>query len=134
MLSSVALDASSGSVTTSLTSNARALTIMKQTFSVAIDRLGGFFDTLHLTRPKVLATLMSRFRLDGARQARAVDLLIDPPHAVIDSSSQSLVRIFISAHGFSGLITSSPLIAIFTISFASRSIFKRSSMRIWLLS
>jgi hypothetical protein len=35
---------------------------MKQTFSVAIDRLGGFFDTVHLTRPKVLATLMSRFR------------------------------------------------------------------------
>jgi hypothetical protein len=72
--------------------------------------------------------------LDGARQARAVDLLIDPPHAVIDSSRQSLVRILISAHGFSGLITSSPLIDIFTISFASRSIFKRSSMRIWLLS
>src|ERR1700730_2290609 len=44
MLSSVALDASSGSVTTSLTSKARALMIMKQTFSVAIDRLGGFFD------------------------------------------------------------------------------------------
>jgi hypothetical protein len=30
--------------------------------------------------------------LDGARQARAVDLLIDPPHAVIDTSSQSLVE------------------------------------------
>ena len=30
--------------------------------------------------------------LDGARQARAVDLLIDPAHAVIDTSSQSLVE------------------------------------------
>src|ERR1700751_5986491 len=42
MLSSLALDASSGSVTTSLTSNSRALTTIKQTFSVAIDKSGGF--------------------------------------------------------------------------------------------
>jgi hypothetical protein len=42
--------------------------------------------------------------------------------------------ILIPTHGISGLITSSLLIDIFTISFASRSIFKRSSMRIWLLS
>src|ERR1700752_4782233 len=43
MLSSLALDASSGSVTTSLTSNSRALITIKHTFSVAIDKSGGFF-------------------------------------------------------------------------------------------
>ena len=40
MASSVALDESLGSVTTSFTSNSRAFAIMKQTFSGEIDRFG----------------------------------------------------------------------------------------------
>jgi hypothetical protein len=47
------------------------------------------------------AKLSTGYCLDGARQARAVDFLIDPLRAVIDSDSQSLVRILISTHGIS---------------------------------
>jgi hypothetical protein len=45
---------------------------MKQTFSVVIDRLGGFFDTVHLTR-LVLAEIGDGLEIRGDRFGGALD-------------------------------------------------------------